>query len=202
MPASACIPPGFADGMLDIAVRHVTAFYRIFKASHPNPLGFGKTQSRFADPRPLAANQRFGVVYLGQTLKGCFVEAILRDRAAGSIGTFLLTRHELEEWRIAQISSSQPLRLVDLRGDGMLRMRVSSDALRGRDHSLGMTWSLAFYQHREAPDGILYNSRLNESLNVAVYDRAVRHLRCDDIVRLLDCAALADILDTYRIDLL
>jgi hypothetical protein len=56
------------------------------EALFPDPLGFGKNASRFSDPRRRDATKRFGVLYLGETLKVCFLEAVLRDRRDGLIG--------------------------------------------------------------------------------------------------------------------
>lgn len=187
---------------LDIVEINLSAYCRIYQARHPNPLGYGKSRSRFADPRQLPDDERFGVLYLGESLEVCFVEAILRDRAVGSLGAFFLTGRELEQFMLAQISSISPLRLVDLRGQGPVRMRIPTDAVRGQDHRLSMTYSLAFYQHPEKPDGLLYRSRLNEMTNIALYDRAVQRLCCDACIPLLDCADLADILDHYRLALM
>ena len=63
-------------------------FGRIYGDRFSNPLGFGKTPSRYSDPRRRADANRFGVLYLGDTLKVCFLEAVLRDRRDG-----LLTRY-------------------------------------------------------------------------------------------------------------
>jgi hypothetical protein len=103
---------------------------------------------------------------------------------------------------LAQISSLSTLRLVDLRGKGPVRMRIPTDAVRGQGHRLSMTYSLAFYQHPEKPDGILYRSRINEMTNIALYDRAVQRLRCDACIPLLHCADLADMLDHYKVVLM
>jgi hypothetical protein len=187
---------------LDIVEINLSAYCRIYQSQHPNPLGYGKSRSRFADPRPLSDDERFGVLYLGESFEVCFVEAVLRDRAVGSSGPFFLTRTELEQFMLAQISSTSPLRLVDLRREGPARMRIPTDAVRGQDHRLSMTYSLAFYQHPEKPDGLLYRSRINERINIALYDRAIQRLRCDASIALLQHAGLADLLDQYHLILM
>lgn len=187
---------------LDIVEINLAAYCRIYQARHPNPLGYGKSRSRFADPRQLTDDERFGVLYLGENPEVCFVEAILRNLAVGSLGPFFLTRTELEQFMLAQISSLSPLRLVDLRGEGPARMRIPTDAVRGQDHALGMAYALAFYQHPEKPDGLLYRSRINEMTNIALYGRAIQTLRCDARIKLLHHAGLADILDHYKLVLM
>jgi hypothetical protein len=42
---------------------------------HPDPLGLSKTLSRFSDLRRRLSSNRFGVLYLGDTVKVCFLEA-------------------------------------------------------------------------------------------------------------------------------
>src|SRR4051812_13115571 len=70
-------------------------FGRIFPARYLDPLGFGKTASRFSDPRSLPEAERFGVLYLGATLEVCFLEAFVRDRRDGSVGEFPISEREL-----------------------------------------------------------------------------------------------------------
>lgn len=94
-----------------------------------------------------------------------------------------------------------PLRLVDLRGDGSLRMGIPSHVARGLQQSLARQWSVAFNNHPAAPDGILYPSRLNGEINLAVYDRAVGKLNATKIQALMKSAGLAGVLDDLRITL-
>lgn len=199
--ASLLPPNDFARMVLNPVSIQLASFARLFRAKHPDPLGFGKAKSRFADPRPLPPTERFGVLYLGQSPEVSFVEAVLRDSAVGTVGPFPLARSELEGWNLAEISSTQNLLLVDLRGAGMMRLRMPSDALRGSDHGSGMQWSLALYQHPERPDGILYHSRLNEMPCVAVYDRAIAKLHCNKILRIMDYSRQGEIFAEYRIKL-
>ena len=200
--ASLLPPKDLARVKLNLAGIQFASFTRLFRAKHPDPLGFGKARSRFADPRPLSPTERFGVLYLGQSPEVSFVEAVLRDDAVGTVGPFPLAWSELESWNLAEISSTERLNLVDLRGAGMMRLRMPSDALRGSDHGPGMQWSLALYQHPELPDGILYHSRLNEMVCVAIYDRAVAKLHCNKILRVVDYSRLHEILAKYRIELM
>ncbi|MCK3803846.1 RES domain-containing protein [Sinorhizobium meliloti] len=75
----------------------------MYASAFPDPLGYGKTPSRFSDPRRRDPARRFGVVYLGDTLKVCFLEAVLRE--------------EIYARRYAEIETIADLRLVDLRED-------------------------------------------------------------------------------------
>jgi hypothetical protein len=119
-------------------------FGRIVLDRHSDALGFGKTPSRFSDPRRRIPSHRFGVIYLGETLKVCFLEAVLRDSRNGAVGDFPMDERELHVRRYAEMDITAPLSLVDLRGDGAIRMGVPSDVARASSQRLGRAWSLAF----------------------------------------------------------
>jgi hypothetical protein len=65
------------------------------------------------------------------------------------------------------------LNAVDHRVDCPVKMGIPTDALRASSHRLGQRWSLAFWFHKQSPHGILYPSRLNEEINLALYDVAL-----------------------------
>jgi hypothetical protein len=177
-------------------------FGRIYAAHYTDPLGFGKTRSRFSDPRRRIDRHRFGVLYLGQTLTVCFLEAVLRDQRDGIIGPLVMAESELTGRLYAEVAAVQPLDLVDLRGDAAVALGIPSDAVRGRSHTLGRAWSAAFHDHPQAPDGIIYPSRLNGEVNLAVYDRAVSKLVPVRLRRLIDVPDMAPILDRFQVGLM
>jgi hypothetical protein len=73
--------PSFNRAALHLATIDPGArFGRIVFNRRSDPLGFGKTPSRFSDPRRRISSHRFGVIYLGETLKVCFLEAVLARR--------------------------------------------------------------------------------------------------------------------------
>ena len=195
-------PPAFATSKLETAV--VLAgqeFGRLYHGRYPDPLGFGKTRSRFSDPRRRINENRFGVLYLGQSLKVCFLEAILRDLRNGSVGDFPLNESELHTRQFARIGIERDLVLVDLRGDALVRMGIPSDVARGARQTLARYWSVAFYEHPESHDGIIYHSRLNGETNLAIYDRAVGKMRTIDTVPLIAAPGLASVLAAFRVAL-
>ena len=142
---------------------------------------------------------RFGVLYLGNTLKVCFLEAILRDQRNGVVGDYEIGESELRSRRYALIEPTSRLNLVDLRGDGCVRMGIPSDVPRSANQALARRWSLAFYQHPAQPDGIIYPSRLNEDTNVAIYDRGIVKLRAVGNTELIRTPGFAEILDDLRV---
>ncbi len=195
--------PEFAKVDLDLApVGPDLSFRRIFLARHADPLGFGKKPSRFSDPRELGEDDRFGGLYLGSTLKVCFLEAILRDQRNGSVGDFPLEETELRAKNVAEIVATRTLNLVDLRGDGPVRMGIPSDVARGSDQTLARAWALALYQHPAAADGIVYQSRLNGEDNVAIFDRAVPSLRAAKVEPLMAARDLASVLNDFKVAIL
>ncbi len=169
---------------------------RLYDSRFPNPLGFGPGLSRFSDP----TGHAFGLIYLGSRAKVAFVETILRDRADGRGPEYVIKMAEIEQRLLASIRMIDVLRLVDLTGDGPLRMGVPSDVTGARDQSQARQWSAAFHAHPDQPDGMLYPSRLNEERCVALYDRAITKLEVVASPRLADCyAELAAILDDLEI---
>lgn len=195
-------PPGFKNAKLDIEIVPAgERFGRIYLNAYPNPLGYGKSASRFSDPRRRIAENRFGVLYLGETLKVCFLEALLRDRRDGHIGDLPMEETELDVRRFAEIETKEELRLVDLRDDHAVRMGVPSDVAKSSRQGLARTWSLAFYEHKAAPDGIIYPSRLNGHVNLAVYDRAIPKLLPHRVVPLIGASGLASVLRELQVGL-
>jgi hypothetical protein len=188
-------PAGFTNANLDIeTVPAGRRFGRIYLNTYPDPLGFGKSPSRFSDPRRRIADNRFGVLYLGETLKVCFLEALLRDRRDGKIGDLPIEEREIEIRRFAEIETTEELRLVDLRGDHAVRMGVPSDVAKASSQTLSRTWSVAFHEHTTVPDGIIYPSRLNGHVNLAIFNRAIPKLAPTRVTPLIGAAGLATVL--------
>jgi len=176
-------------------------FGRIYWGAYPDPLGYGKSLSRFSDPRRRVDANRFGVLYLGDSLKVCFLEAVLRDRREGLVDDLPIDEVELTQRRYAEIATTADLRLVDLRDDGAVRMGVPTDVVRAQRQNLARRWSVAFHEHPVQPDGIVYPSRLNGATNLAIYDRAIGKLQSKRIVTLLGAPGLARVLDDFRVGL-
>ncbi|MCO5073807.1 MAG: RES family NAD+ phosphorylase [Rhizobiaceae bacterium] len=195
-------PSDFGSAKLEIEIIPPgETFGRIYWSTYPDPLGYGKSPSRFSDPRRRVAANRFGVLYLGDSLKVCFLEAVLRDRREGLVDDLPIDHAELTQRCYAEIVTSAKLRLVDLRGDNAVRVGVPTDVIRAQRQNLARRWSLAFYEHPSQPDGIIYPSRLNGATNLAVYDRAIEKLQSKRVVRLLGAPGLARILNDFKVGL-
>jgi RES domain-containing protein len=172
-------PKGFESSAIELAsIRTGAKWFRLYPSRYPDPLGFGFSPSRFSDPRvALPEKDRFRVIYFGSSLKVCFLERILRDLRNGRLGDVPIPYAELEQLMCAEIVTARPLNLADLRGDNLVKMGVPTDAVRASSHRLGQKWSLAFWLHKQRPHGILYPSRLNEEINMALYDVALPNIR-------------------------
>lgn len=176
-------------------------FGRIYHQRFVNPLGFGKGQSRFSDPRRRVEANRFGVLYLGSSLKVSFLEAVLRDDRDGVVGDFPMDEAELDTRQYAQAVTNTELTLLDLTGDGPVRMGVPSDVLRSSRQSLARRWSVAFHDHPAQVDGIYYPSRLNGEVNLAIYGRAVPKLTLATAGSLRAAPGLARVLNDLEVAL-
>lgn len=200
-PASGASLPtaAFAATPLPLVSVSLPNFHHIFSSRYPDPLGYGKNPSRFSDPRRRVAKNRFGVYYLAETPEAAFVEAVLRENAIGTTGTYIIPKTTLAALKLADIRATSPLNLVDLRGCAKVRLRVPTDATSASNHRLGQHWSLGFHDNPSRPDGILYDSRLVGRANIAVYDRAMHKLAVNDVTDLLDSADLIAILTKYDI---
>lgn len=125
----------------------------------------------------------------------------MRDDRNGAIGDYPIEERELRARRYAQIDVVATLALVDLRGDGPVRMGIPSDVARASSQSLGRAWSLALYEHPAKPDGIIYPPRLNDETNLAIFDLSVAKLRVASNVVLIAAPGLAGVLDDFKVAL-
>lgn len=193
----------FSRVTLDIAPVAVgEEFGRIHGLAYPDPLSFGKNPTRFSDPRRRVAVKRFGVLYLGSSLKVCFLETILRDDRDGIVGEVEVEEAELDDRRYAEVRVREPLRLLDLTGDGAVRMGIPSDVVRGSRQRLARQWSVAFHDHPATIDGIIYPSRLNNETNLAIYGRSVPKLEPLRNHGLKRAPGMADVLDDFLVALI
>ncbi|QIB41434.1 RES family NAD+ phosphorylase (plasmid) [Rhizobium oryzihabitans] len=193
-------PAGFETSKLHLhVVVPGSLFGRIYLARYPDPLGFGKTPSRFSDPRRRKADNRFGVLYLGDTVKVCFLEAVLRDQRDGLIGDLPIAESELHDRQYAQIEVVEALKIVDLRDDGPIKMGVPTDVAKSSRQSLAREWAVAFHDHADRIDGIIYPSRLNGHTNLAVFDRSVGKLKTVGATRLIRAPGLASVLNDLNV---
>jgi hypothetical protein len=160
------------------------------------PIFFGKSgRTRFDAP----AGQ-FGVLYVAADIHGAFIETFGRR-----LGLTLLGMHDFAARELSTITTIRPFRLVDLTSAG-LSMNGADSRLSSGSYDLSQRWALAFHEHSDQPDGILYRSRHDPSrLCAAIFDRASDALTATSLGSLADphnTALLAELLDAYDYSLI
>jgi hypothetical protein len=175
------------------------AFFRSHSLRH-GPLFFGKTAAHRFD----APAGEFGVCYLARDRHGAFIETFGHET-----GVRFVTEAQLRERGLARVTladRSSPLRLVDLRGEGLARLGADASLVTGLDLDLARRWSLALHAHPRCPDGILYRARHDPAReSVALFDRAAGKVRVSSSTPWLDPSlheALGGTLDTYDFGLI
>ena len=154
-------------------------FFRIYRNNFkkPKPDHYGKSSaSRFDAPAG-----EYGVIYLARNIDGAFAETFIRNPNPNQIVSEIddtdLQVRSLAEFVVDQ---GNPLRLVDLAGVGLARLRLTNSITTStaRRNAVSQAWSKQFYDHPSDPDGIAYMSRQNASeLCIAVFERAHRKLK-------------------------
>ena len=180
-------PEGFARRPLVLHDERAGArWLRLYRRTFVDPLGFGHGASRFSPP---VGVEPYGVVYLGSSLKVAVAETLVRDRGDGRLGDLPVEAAELDAWACAEIEIVTPLQLADLRGDGALRMGISSDVAHAADWKQSQIWSAALHGHELHPDGVIYLSRLTGEPNVAVFEGGLTKLAVASVKPLLSHSA-------------
>lgn len=143
-------------------------YLRIIPRIHrTTPLGMGHSPSRFS-----SAERNFTLLYVARDLPTAIAERIVRDRFQGQQER-RLPKEDLEQFVVAAISTTAPLRVLDLRTSGASRLGVPTDAVRGRAQQAGRKFSQRLHDGTDF-DGIVYMSRITNAECVAIYDRAVK----------------------------
>ena len=188
-------PPTDFDSVPLLIRKFRRTWVRIHRADNA-PLYFGKSGANRFDA-PAGA---FGVLYLACDPHGAFIETF-----GHATGTRLVTETELRARRMALVSASRVLRLVDLRGAGLARMGADAALTSGTDYALAHRWVLAIHGHRRRPDGVMYRARHDPGrISAAIFDRIASEFTAQSLGSLMDAShaqLLASILDTYKFGL-
>lgn len=141
---------------------------------------------------------RFGVCYLGTTLEVCFAETFLRAPPVKIVAV-----GDLAMRSVATVEVRRDLQLVPLHGSRLAKLGVTAELASGSDYTLSQLWSRALWEHTDAPDGILYRPRHDDSaFCVAIYDRAKEGLAMvEDHSLVEDPQQLAKLLRRYALGL-
>ena len=170
---------------------------RVFRVIHRDrrstPLGASPAPSRFSDP-----DGSYAVLYASEAVRCAFWETLARNHFARRRRREL-PRTEVEARLVASISSTAPLALIDLCGDGAVRVGAPSAVTHDGNHAAGRALSAAVHADVPEADGFLFQSRFTGDACVAVFDRAFGKLRMLGIDELVRHAEFLDALDDYGI---
>ena len=161
----------------------------IHRDRRPTPLGAAPAPSRFSDPL-----ERYAVLYASVTVRYAFWETLARNRFARRRRREL-PRSEVEARLGVSVGSTGPLALIDLRGDGPVRIGAPSAVAHDGNHAAGRALSAAV--HAGVP--VLFASRFTGDACVAVFDRAFGRLRALGVDELVRHAGFLDALDDYDV---
>lgn len=138
--------------------------WRVHRREH-DPIWFGPAPGGFAGSRFDAPGGEFGTLYAAASLTGAFVETILRRAAR------VVARPFVEQRAFSRLRIKRPLRLVQLHGQGLIQLGVTSDICAGDIYAPSQALALALYE-RYKLDGIAYRARHNnDEICYALNDR-------------------------------
>lgn len=194
-------PADLASRPLPI-VRIKATWWRIHPTAY-GPIFFGKTGgNRYDAPADASGARPYGVLYVARDPHGAFVETF-----GHATGIRVIDRATLASRGLARVTASRPLRLVDLRGNGLARIGADEALCAGPDYGVSQAWSAAFHAHPKAPDGLIYRARHDPSrFSVALFDRVSPVIRARSVgksfVAPKNERLLADLLDAYDFGLI
>lgn len=175
-----------------------TILYRIHRSSH-DPLHFGRRDDPDRRQRWDAPDASYGVCYMAQEGYIAFAETLLRDLRLDAV-----QEAELAIRSLARIHVRAPLQLVAMHGRSLRPLGADASVVHGPYH-MTCAWSAALHTHPDAPDGIRYRARHDDSgFAIALFERARDRVEHLDSVRLLDpthTRELARWLDRYDVGL-
>lgn len=141
---------------------------------------------------------RYVVLYASETVRCVFCEAIVRNRLERRRRREI-PRSEVEARIVVSILSRRSLSLLDLRGDGPIRIGAPTAVAHDANHAAGRALSSAVYELVSEADGFLYRSRFTEHNCVAIFDRSFESLAVSRITPLVEHEDFWDALADYGI---
>ena len=172
---------------------------RVFRVIHRDhratPVLAAPAPSRFSDP-----GGRYAVLYASEAVRCAFWETLGRNRLARGRRREL-ARTEVESRLLVSIRSAGLLGLIDLRGDGPVRIGAPSAVVHDGNHAAGRALSAAVHAGVPEADGFLFSSRFTGDACVAVFERAFGKLTAVDIDELVRHGEFQDALEDYGIAL-
>lgn len=174
-------------------------FGRVYRLIHRNhssrPLDAVPTPSRFSDPAG-----HYSVLYVTVAVRCGFWEALARNRFTPRRRREI-PRSDVESRVVVTIASTECVQLVDLRGDGPIRIGAPTAVAHDANHAAARSLSTATYVKVPEADGFLFQSRFTGHVCAAVFDRAFGKLAVVDIAPLVDHVDFLQALIDYDITL-
>jgi len=184
----------------ELLVRKLTGGWLRIHSSRHGAIFFGNKSTPGANRFDAPAGE-FGALYVGRDAHCAFVETFLH-----ATGVRFVTTASLSQRTLSVVEARRPLRLADLRGEGLARMGADASLAAGTDYTLTQKWSKAIHEHPRKPDGIVYRARHDPKRSaVALFERVEPELTTHALGTLSDpgqANLLADILDTYEVGLI
>ncbi len=173
--------------------------YRIIPRRHlRTPLGTALGDSRFCTKA-----DNYTVLYAAPDFATAFIETVVRDRFTRKRQRDIVLKEVTERaWVLISATSRAPLRLLDLRQDGCVRLGTPTDTVNARNHVAGRSLGRSIYADHKDIDGLLFASRLTGADVYALFDRAIRKLDVMDSGLLANHPELPRVLTQYSIRLL
>ncbi|MCE2432497.1 MAG: RES family NAD+ phosphorylase [Candidatus Latescibacteria bacterium] len=185
-------------GRIEAQIRtfRIAWMFRVINQRHAAaPLNAIPAPSRFSDP---AGN--YAVLYGAETVPCCLWEVVVRNRLTRRQRR-VIPRSGITYRLVVSFQSQQNLNLVDLRGDGPIRVSVSPDVVHDSNHLEGRSLSADVHAYLPDADGFLYHSRFTGHWCCAIFDRAFDKLDTLAVSPLTQHADFWDALNDYDITL-
>jgi hypothetical protein len=170
-----------------LPVKKISGPWMRFYWVHKEALYFNKTNVfRFNSPAG-----EFGILYLGEDAHSAFIETY-----GWLTGVRVVTREQLKQRHLVHVSADRLLNLVDLTGKGLAMVGADGRLCIGDEYEISQRWSLAFWNHPERPDGILYRTRHDpDKKAVTLFDR-------DEVKSALSFTDMGSLVDKDNVELL
>ena len=162
------------------------------------PLGTSASDSRFC-----SRNAGYFVLYASPDFATAFIEAVVRDRFTQRRNREVALKEVMERvWARISTLPGAVLTLLDLRGDGCMRLGAPTDAVHARSHAAGRALGRAIHNGHADVEGMAYGSRLTGEDVYAVFDRGMGKLVVTATGMLMDHPELPNVLEQHEIGLL
>jgi hypothetical protein len=172
--------------------------YRIHRTAL-DPLHFGRALDSARRQRRDSPDASCGVCYLAFEGHIAFVETMLRDLDLDTV-----YQDDLAVRSLALVEVREPVRLVELHDQHLRPLGADASVVQG-SYDVTWEWSAALHSHPNAPDGVQYRARHDDSgFSVALFERGNGKVRVLGSTTLLDpslAPELAGWLDRYGVGL-